>query len=130
MQKRLAPFASGDLRNSIGYTFGAYRAENSNVRGVTASGVGGDPELTVTVHAGDANAWYAALVEFGTSPHTIKPRRPGGLLNIHGRLIESVSHPGGSPQPFFYPAWRASRKRVKSRISRATTKSVKEAAGK
>lgn len=130
MQKRLAPVKSGDLKNSIGYTFGNYKAVNANVRGVTAGGGAGDPDLSVTIHAGDEKAWYAALVEFGTSAHTIKPKRPGGLLNIYGRLITSVSHPGAAPRPFFYPAWRASRKRVKSRISRATTKSVKQAAGK
>ena len=129
MQKRLAPHASGDLRNSIGYTFGSYRPENSNVRGMTASSGGGDPYLTVTVHAGNAKAYYAAFVEFGTSAHEIKPQRPGGLLNIYGRLISSVNHPGATPQPFFFPGWRATRKRVKSRISRATTKSVKKAAG-
>lgn len=129
MQKRLAPVKSGDLKNSIGYTFGTYRPDNANVRGVSAGGGAGDSDLTVTVHAGDTKAWYAALVEFGTSAHVIKSKRPGGLLSIYGRLIMSVNHPGAAPQPFFYPAWRASRKRVRSRISRATTKSVKQAAG-
>jgi len=130
MQKRLAPHKSGDLQNSIGYTFGSYRPENSNVRGMTASSGGGDPDLTVTIHAGDAKAFYAAFVEFGTSAHEIKPKRPGGLLNVYGRLLTTVSHPGATPQPFFFPGWRATRKRVKSRISRATTKSVRKAAGR
>lgn len=129
MQKRLAPRKSGDLRNSIGYTFGTYRPENSNVRGMTIALDGGDPDLTVTIHAGDAKAFYAAFVEFGTSAHEIKPKRPGGLLNVYGRLLTSVSHPGATPQPFFFPGWRATRRRVKARISRATTKSVRKAAG-
>ncbi len=129
MQRRLAPVKSGDLKNSIGYTFGAYRLDNANVRGVSAGGGAADPDLSVTIHAGDKKAWYAALVEFGTSAHMIKPKRPGGLLNIYGRLIPSVNHPGASAQPFFYPAWRAIRKRIRSRISRATTRSVKQAAG-
>lgn len=118
MQKRLAPRKTGALANSIGYTFGTYRADNANVRGVSGGGGAGDPDLSLTIHAGDAKAYYAAFVEWGTSPHTA------------GGKFKGAQHPGAAPEPFFYPAWRANRKRVKSRISRATTKSVRQAANK
>lgn len=116
MQKRLAPVRSGDLQNSIGYTFGRYRAANANVRGVSA-GTSGDPDLSVTIHAGDAKAWYAALVEFGTS----------GPYRIEGRF-EGATHPGSRAVPFFYPAWRALNRRAKSRLTRTMRKAIKEAA--
>jgi len=118
MQKRLAPRDSGDLADSIGYTFGDYRAQNANVRGVMGGTSGNDPDLSVTLHAGDAKAYYAMFVEFGTAAHTA------------GGKFKGAQHPGTAPHPFFYPAYRALRKRAKSRISRATTKSIKEAAGK
>lgn len=112
-QKRLVPKKSGALERSIGSTFGTYQTENANVRGVTAGTKGSDPDLTVTIHAGDAKAFYAAMVEFGTAPH------------INGGLFAGTQHPGSSPTPFFFPAYRANRRRVKARISRATTKAVK-----
>ena len=115
MQKRLAPVASGDLRNSIGSTFGKFRAANANVRGV-AGGGGSDPDLSVTIHAGDAKAFYAAFLEFGAS----------GPWQIGGRF-EGATHPGFSAQPFFYPAWRALKRRSKSRLTRAMRKSIKDA---
>lgn len=116
MQKRLAPVASGDLRNSIGFTFGTYRSANANVRGVSGGG-GGDPDLSVTIHAGDARAFYAAMLEFGAS----------GPWTIGGRFA-GATHPGFSAEPFFYPAWRALRRRSKSRLTRAMRKSIREAA--
>lgn len=115
--KRLAPVDDGDLRRSIGSTFGAYKAENANVRGVSTGSEGGDPDLTVTIHAGDAKAFYAAFVEFGTAPH------------LNGGRFAGTRHPGSAARPFFYPAYRANRRKVKARISRAMTKAVKEIAG-
>lgn len=118
MQKRLAPKKTGALANSIGYTFGTYRADNANVRGVAGGGGAGDPDLSLTIHAGDAKAYYAAFVEFGTSAHTA------------GGKFKGADHPGATAEPFFFPAWRSLRKRTKSRISRATKKSVQQAAGR
>ncbi|QPC43491.1 HK97 gp10 family phage protein [Kaustia mangrovi] len=103
MQRRLAPVDSGALRDSIGYTFGNFQADNANVRGVTAGSKIGDTELSVTIHAGDAKAFYAAFVEFGT-----------------------VDQNG---QPYFFPAYRSLSRRIKGRISRATTKAAKKVAG-
>lgn len=114
--KRLAPAQSGDLSRSIGSTFGSYVADNANVRGVTSAAKGADPDLTVTIHAGDERAYYAAFVEFGTAPH------------INGGLYAGSKHPGSKATPFFFPAYRANKRRVKSRISRATTRAVKQVA--
>lgn len=98
-----APIDSGDLRRSIGYTFGQYTPANANVRGV-GSGGGGlqDPDLSVTIHAGDAKAYYAAFVEFG--------------------VVDSPA------KPYFYPAYRLTKKRAKGRVSRAVKAAAQKAA--
>lgn len=54
------------------------------------------------VTGGDQNAFYAKMVEFGT--------------------------PRNAPSPFFYPAYRAVRRGLKSRMSRATRKAVRNVA--
>lgn len=100
--QRFAPLDSGALRASVGYKFGAFEADNANVRGVGTGGGAGDAELTVTVHAGDKKAFYAAFLEFGTV-----------------RM---------AAQPYFFPAYRLTKKRVKSRISRATTAAARRVA--
>lgn len=112
MQKSLVPRKTGALANSIGYSFGGFTADNANVRGVSG-GAGGDPDLTVIIHAGDAKAFYAAWVEFGTAPHP------------SGGKFEGTENPGTPAQPYFYPAYRALKKRAKSRISRATKQAIK-----
>ncbi len=115
MARVMAPVKDGDLRESIDYTFGAFSPENSNVRGVSASDGLGDPDLSVTIHAGDAKAFYAAFVEFGTAPHP------------QGGQFTGTQHPGTAPQPFFYPAYRLLKKRVKGRIGRAVRKAARDA---
>lgn len=115
MQKRLAPVRSGDLRNSIGYTFGQYRAANANVRGVSGGTGGSDPDLSVTIHAGDDKAFYARWLEFGVA----------GPWTIGGRF-EGATHGGFRAEPYFFPAWRALKRRSKSRLTRAMRKAIKD----
>jgi HK97 gp10 family phage protein len=115
MARVMAPQDSGDLRNSVDYTFGAFTPENSNVRGVQAGAGLGDPDLSVTIHAGDAKAFYAAFIEFGTAPHP------------QGGQFTGTQHPGTPAQPFFFPAYRLLKKRVKSRINRAVKKAARNA---
>jgi HK97 gp10 family phage protein len=113
MARVMAPQDSGDLRESIDYTFGTYEAANPNVRGVVAGGGLADPDLSVTIHAGDAKAFYAAFVEFGTAPHP------------QGGQFAGTEHPGTPAQPFFFPAYRLLKKRVKGRISRAVRQAAR-----
>jgi HK97 gp10 family phage protein len=94
--RSLAPEVDGDLKRSINYTVGQYRPSNGNVRGTTARNGGKD---AVTVHAGDEKAFYADWVEFGTA--------------------------NSGKRPYFYPAYRLLRRKIKGRISRAMTKSIK-----
>ena len=116
--QRLAPVSStgnhgnppGALRASIKQTWGGGKARYASLNGVMSAG---DPDLTVRISAGNPRVRYAHLVEFGTAPH------------INGGKFAGSKHPGTTAQPFFFPAYRANKRRVKARISRATTKAVK-----
>ena len=125
-QKALAPKNSGALERSIGMTFGDFKAANANVRGF-GDARAGDPDLSLTIHAGDATAFYAAFVEFGTNPHYVT--KGGGTRTgiVSAKLKRAKQHPGATPHPFFYPPYRANRKRAKSAIARAAGKAIREA---
>lgn len=114
--RTFVPKRTGALARSIGYTFGPYKAENANVRGFSAGGALQDPDLSVTIHAGDAAAYYAAFVEFGTKPH------------VAGGKYAGAQNPGTTAQPYFFPAYRLTKKKLRSRISRATTKAARKVA--
>ncbi|SMF53276.1 phage protein, HK97 gp10 family [Xaviernesmea oryzae] len=112
LAKSLVPVDSGALKNSIGWTWG--RAPRGAMTLGTVQSVGGD--LTITIYAGDADAWYARFVEFGTKAHTA------------GGMFEGATIPAIPASPFFFVSFRANRKRVKSRITRAINKAAKEVA--
>jgi HK97 gp10 family phage protein len=62
----------------------------------------GRHELAITVQAGGPEAIHARWVEFGTSKTSAKP--------------------------FFYPSYRAIRRRIRSRVTRATKKAAEKVA--
>lgn len=107
MMRSLVPEKSGALRDSIGWTWGKAPKGAMTLGNVAAASLGG--ELTITIYAGtrdkslgDRDAFYARFVEFGTQ-------------NM-------------AAQPFFFPSYRANKKRSNSRIRRAVTKAAKEVA--
>ena len=111
--KRLAPKKTGKLRDSVTQTWGGGKVAHASL----SAGAGkGDPDLTVTITAGNGAVRYAHLVEFGTAPH------------VNGGKFAGSEHPGAKAQPFFYPAYRAYKKRIKGRITRATTRAARSAA--
>lgn len=122
-QKSLVPRDSGDLADSIGWTFGdappdAVLTTGGRTRGAARESViSRDEDIRATVFAGDAEAFYARQVEFGTAPHE------------QGGRFAGTQHPGTAPQPFFFPAYRAKRRRVRSRITRDIRKAAREVAG-
>lgn len=86
--KVLAPVDFGTLENSISTD-------------VDADGLGGEVGPTVD---------YGAHVEYGTAPHVIRPRNPGGKLVFTGAdgglvFADEVNHPGTAPQPYMGPAF-------------------------
>jgi len=96
MQKRLAPVDDGDLQDAIHWEVARRSSEIRALR----------------IRAGNGRVRYAHLVEFGVAPHRVGGRFKGAM------------HPGTQAQPFFFPAYRALKKRVRARIRRAFKKAV------
>ena len=85
--KRLCPVGkTGDLRDSIRVSL---RSKHGHI--------------SATVKAGNAKAYYAHMVEFGTARHWIKPKNRKSLF-VAGLLREAVDHPGAKKEPFMRPA--------------------------
>lgn len=112
MMKNLAPVDDGDLKDSIGWTWGKKPKYAQTVAQIKSTG----GELVLTIYVGNSKVRYAHLVEFGSAPH------------INGGLFAGTQHPGTKAQSFFFVSWRAMRRRTKSRITRAITKSAKAVA--
>jgi HK97 gp10 family phage protein len=85
-----APVRTGNLRNSI-----YVKVETDRV----------------TIGPNETSAPYAGYVEFGTKPHVIVPKKPGGVLVFHvgGRKVftRRVHHPGSRPHPYVMPAFQS-----------------------
>lgn len=129
MMKNLAPVSPsgqrgwppGMLRESIVATFGdgsapkyaAFRRRNGRRGNAVKSN---DPDLSVTITAGNETVRYAHLVEFGTKPHVNKGKFAGTM------------HPGTQAQPFFYPSYRAQVRPAKRRITRAIGRAARSIA--
>jgi HK97 gp10 family phage protein len=116
MQKRLAPIRTGALRDSIAVSldgkpprYAAFRPQKGG------KSVASETGMMAVITAGNTKVRYAHLVEFGTAPHVV------------GGEFKGAEHPGARAEPFFYPAYRALKRRVRGRISRAFSKAVKQA---
>ena len=67
MMRRFVPVDEGDLRDSIGWTFGEAPKRTIKI-GKFKQG-----SLTVTIYAGGEQAFYAHMVEFGTIKTSAQP---------------------------------------------------------
>lgn len=114
---------SDRVRAAIGWTWGD-APEGALVLGAVGGKGKGAGSLRITIYAGDASTMVgtkykvqlARLLEFGTAPHVNQGRFAGS------------QHPGTTATPFFYPSWRAGRKRAKGRVTRAVNKATKRVA--
>jgi len=100
LAKNLVPVDKGDLKDSIGWTWGKAPKGAMTLGTVQSNEV--DSGFTITIFAGNSEAYYARWVEFGTQKM--------------------------AAQPYFYPSYRALRRRSKSRVTRAVTKAIKKVA--
>lgn len=102
--RAMVPVASGDLRDSIGWTWGDVPAGSFVIDEIRSGQNRGDQYATlrVKIYAGSRKVFYARFVEFGTS---------------HGRPA----------QPFFFPAWKAQKARFRALIRRRVQAAIKEA---
>lgn len=123
--QNLVPVDEMVLYESIGWTWGEPPSGSITLgRSRRRPGDG----LRITVYAGNDEAFYARWVEFGTSPHNVE--RGGGTVSGRRRasIGAGLGHPGATAQPFFFPAYRANRRSVRSGISRAVNRAAKEVA--
>lgn len=100
--KQAAPVDEGDLRDSIGWTWGRPPAGASIVAQVKSKL--GD-QLTLSIYAGGGRAYYASFIELGTR------KMPA--------------------QPFFYTTWKSVNKgrgNPKARVRRAVREAAKAVA--
>lgn len=91
--KAQAPVDSGDLQRSI-------KVSTRSRRG----------EIKATVRAGDKQAYYAHMVEFGTARHMIPKATTGRrskqvVMAFGGTVTSQIDHPGAKPKPFMRPAF-------------------------
>lgn len=56
-------------------------------------------QITASVKAGNAIAYYAHMVEFGTRAHTEKAPK-GAAMDVNGVARRVVDHPGARQKPF------------------------------
>ena len=101
MAQRLVPVDTGSLKASIAWTHG--NPPGGSI-GFAAGRRKAGEEVTdrISIYAGDADAYYARWVEFGTL--------------------------GRPASPFFFPAFRALKKRMRSRNTRAMNKVARKVA--
>ncbi len=88
---------TGRVGASIGWTWGDAPAGTLTIGTVRGRKYG---TMRITIYAGGGDAFYARFHEFGT----VKMRA----------------------SPFFFPVWRARKRRVRNRISRAVGKAIRE----
>lgn len=135
--KQLAPRDSGKLRDSIKWTFG--NAPDGSVT-IGRFSLGGfsfgsvtdmraDEGLRATIYVDTdkrSGAYYGPFVEFGTEAGQRGGRASyvGLAQNRRGRT-QRRTHPGTRAQPFFWPAYRSLRRRVRGRITRAINRALK-----
>lgn len=98
LAKGLVPADTGSLRDSIGWTWGKAPKGVLTLGKVKSDAV--DSGFTITIYAGNSEAFYARWVEFGTQNMTARP--------------------------YFYPSYRALRRRAKGRVTRAVNKAFKK----
>ncbi len=113
MMKNLVPVDDGTLRDSIGWTWGKAPKGSLTLASVQATG---DSDMTLTIYAGNKEAFYARWVEFGTARHE------------NGGLFAGSIHPGTTAQPFFFVSWRANKRRTVRAVRKASRDAAKKVA--
>jgi hypothetical protein len=113
LARSIVPVDDGDLRDSIGWTYGEAPAGSFAIGEVKGQGARAS-NVRITVYAGNERAFYARWVEFGTKAH-FQPKR-------------NRQHPGTRATGFFFGSYRALRKRMKGRTTRALRKAAQSVA--
>ena len=109
MQRRLVPVDEMHLKNSI------------KTQDVSTS-----TRIAVRNSVGGRKAPYARWVEFGTASRAAEPARPNKSIRRRKvMLAPKAAHHGMAARPFFWPSYRALKKRMKRRTSTAAKKAIR-----
>ena len=100
--KKAAPVQTGDLRDSIGWTWGEVPAGSFMIDEIRSGKNKGDQYATlrIKIYAGNREAFYARFQEFGTR-----------------------SQPA---QPFFFSTWKRERAKFRRKIRARVRTAIKE----
>lgn len=98
LMRAFAPIDDGVLRDSIGWTWG-----DVPKGAITVGRIAGNEHdrIAITIYAGGGDAFYAWFQEFGT-------------VNMQAN-------------PFFFPVWRAEKRRARNNIRAAVRRGLKKA---
>ena len=110
MMRRLVPVKEGDLRDSIGWTWGDAPAGSmilGTVQGRTYK------TMRILIYAGNEK--------------TIVTNERG--VQFQNARLQEFGTQAMEANPFFFTSWRTMKKRVKSRISRNVRKAIKSVGG-
>ena len=132
--KMAVPIESGELRDSIGWTWGEVPAGSFMIDEIRSGKNKGDQYATlrIKIYAGNKDAFYARFIEFGTAPHSLEinasvARASSGSAINQRRQKSSKQHPGTPAQPFFFLTWKRERAKFMRRIRDRIRKRIKEA---
>lgn len=111
---------ANDYKRGLGWTPGALQ---KSIR--VSSRLKGN-QVIATVKAGNKQAYYAHMVEFGTAAHWIKPKNKKALV-FGGVVREKIYHPGSRKNPFMRIAMDAEAQRALEAVGeRIRTRLAKE----
>lgn len=105
MMKVLVPVDQGDLRDSIGWTWGDAPKGSVKIGTMKGHSYG---KIALTIYAGGPTTTVGARGQFNTA------------------LLQEFGTQNMPANPYFYVSWRANKRRVKSGITRAIRKAIKE----
>ena len=127
MMRSLAPpDRTGELRRSIGWTWGEIPAGTFMIDEIRSGPRSGDQYATlrIKIYAGSRDAFYARFVEFGTRPHSLARN---ASVDRGKRQGQGGSHPGTPARPFFYPSWKKLRAAYRKDISNRVRAAIRKA---
>lgn len=123
--KNFVPVDTGALKNSIAWCWGPPPINAKILKTIGQRPQADTKDFRITIYAGDYEAYYAGWVEFGT-----RARAAGQYRDEkgHRRNAGKGGHAATPAQPFFYPIWRAYKKRLRLRITRNVNAAIKKLA--
>lgn len=122
--RRLVPVKTGTLRDSINWCWGRPPADAKVFTTIGGRQTATDADNRISIFAGSYEAYYARWVEFGTKERVGRYRDSQGRKRNAGKR----GHHATPAHPFFYPVWRAHKRRLRGVIVRRVNAAIKKLA--